>query len=240
LAQELPASNEIAQIVWPEVQDFHLELDGVLHSYTEDQNRDFTLGPIDLSVTSGEVVFIVGGNGSGKSTLALLILGLYRGLSGEIRLNGEVLTEQNRDQYRQNFSAVLADFHLFEDVPEVEDSLLQERATTYLQALALGHKVSIAGDKFSTTQLSSGQRKRLALVSAYLEDRPCYLFDEWAADQDPEFKRIFYTRLLPELKARGKAVIAITHDDAYFHCADRVVKLADGKMLSRYEEALQH
>ena len=90
------------------------------------------------------------------------------------------------------------------------------------------HKVKVADGKFSTVNLSTGQRKRLALVSAYLEDRPIYLFDEWAADQDPVFKRVFYTELLPELKSRGKTVIVITHDDAYFNCADRVIKLEDG------------
>ena len=125
---------------------------------------------------------------------------------------------------------MLADFHLFDDALEVDDPGLQRRATAYLKDLSIDHKVSIRDGKFSTTQLSSGQRKRLALVTAYLEDRPCYLFDEWAADQDPEFKRIFYTTLLQDLRARGKAVIVITHDDAYFHCADRVIKLVDGNV----------
>ncbi|CDG83359.1 hypothetical protein [Janthinobacterium agaricidamnosum] len=59
-----------------------------------------------------------------------------------------------------------------------------------------------------------------------------YLFGEWAAGQDRLFKRVFYTRLLPDLKARGKTVILITHDDAYFHCADRVIKLEDGHLQS--------
>jgi putative ATP-binding cassette transporter len=231
LAEQLPISSGLAQLVGPPAQYFHLELDGIRHSYTEDQNRSFTLGPIDMTVKSGEILFVVGGNGSGKSTLGLLILGLYRARSGEIRLNGEVLSEQNQNRYRQNFSAVLADFHLFEDVFDVDDPRLQQRATNYLRDLSIDHEVRIQGGKFSTTQLSSGQRKRLALVSAYLEDRPCYLFDEWAADQDPEFKRIFYTTLLPELKALGKAVIVITHDDAYFDCADRVIKLVDGSVL---------
>jgi putative ATP-binding cassette transporter len=230
LAEQLPRSSGMVETASYPMQHFSLELNGIEHSYIEGQNQTFTLGPIDLRVEGGEILFVVGGNGSGKSTLALLILGLYRAISGEIRLNGEPLSEENQNQYRQNFSAVLADFHLFDDAFEVDDPGLQRRATAYLKDLSIDHKVSIRDGKFSTTQLSSGQRKRLALVTAYLEDRPCYLFDEWAADQDPEFKRIFYTTLLQDLRARGKAVIVITHDDAYFHCADRVIKLVDGNV----------
>ncbi|MCB1035646.1 MAG: cyclic peptide export ABC transporter, partial [Acidobacteria bacterium] len=81
------------------------------------------------------------------------------------------------------------------------------------------------------------QRKRLALVTALLEDRPVYLFDEWAADQDPEFKEVFYHQLLPELKARGKTAIVISHDDRYYDVADRVVKLDTGRVVSDHRKA---
>ncbi|HRX88910.1 MAG TPA: ATP-binding cassette domain-containing protein, partial [Steroidobacteraceae bacterium] len=105
----------------------------------------------------------------------------------------------------------------------------EQAANRYLQLLQIDHKVSVQAGKFSTTDLSQGQRKRLALVVAYLEDRPIYVFDEWAADQDPDYKRVFYSQLLPDLKARGKAVVVVTHDDRYFHLGDRVVVLEDGK-----------
>jgi putative ATP-binding cassette transporter len=65
-------------------------------------------------------------------------------------------------------------------------------------------------------------------LTAYLEDRPIYVFDEWAADQDPQFKEIFYFELLARLKAAGKTAIVISHDDRYYHVADRVVKLNYG------------
>ena len=104
-------------------------------------------------------------------------------------------------------------------------------ARQFLSRLQLDHKVKIEGSRLSTTELSQGQRKRLALLTAYLEDRPFYVFDEWAADQDPLFKEVFYYQLLPELKARGKTIIAITHDDRYYHVGDRVIKLADGKIV---------
>lgn len=209
----------------------HLELRGVCHRYPGPaDDRQFLLGPVDLQIRRGEILFIIGGNGSGKTTLAMLLLGLYEPESGSMLLNGEQVTERNREHYRQYFSAVLSDFHLFEHLLESGQDGLKERATSYIAALGMAHKVSVQDGKFSTTDLSSGQRKRLALVSAYLEDRPIYLFDEWAADQDPVFKQVFYAELLPELKKRGKTVIVISHDDAYFGCADRIVKLADGRL----------
>ena len=68
-------------------------------------------------------------------------------------------------------------------------------------------------------------------MTAFLEDRAIYVFDEWAADQDPHHREIFYKRLLPELKANGKTVFVISHDDRYYHLGDRVVKLEYGKVV---------
>jgi putative ATP-binding cassette transporter len=175
-------------------------------------------------------VFIVGGNGSGKSTLAKLITGLYIPEAGEIRLDEELITEQNREWYRQHFSVVFSDFYLFDELWGLENSGLDSKVQEYLKVLQLDHKVKVTNGKFSTTALSQGQRKRLALLTAYLENRPIYLFDEWAADQDPAFKKIFYTELLTKLRDQGKTVLVISHDDRYFHLADRIVKLEYGKV----------
>jgi putative ATP-binding cassette transporter len=211
-----------------------LELRGVTHAYRgESGEGDFLLGPVDLDLTPGELVFIVGGNGSGKTTLAKLLLGIYAPEAGEIRVDGEPVTDATRDAYRQRFSAVFSDFFLFDALLGLEHPELDRRAAEYLRTLHLQHKVQVEGGRLSTTDLSAGQRKRLALLAAYLEDRPVYLFDEWAADQDPHFKEVFYLRLLPELKARGKTVLVISHDDRYYHVADRIVKLDEGTI--RYD-----
>ena len=190
------------------------------------------LGPIDARLQAGELVFLVGGNGSGKTTLAKLIAGLYRPEQGEIRLNGEAITDENREFYRQHFSVIFSAFYLFDTLLGMKSEDLQAKANRYLVQLQLNHKVEIKDGALSTIDLSQGQRKRLALLTAYLEDRPCYIFDEWAADQDPEFKTIFYHHLLPELKARGKMVLVITHDDRYYGVADRIIKLEDGRLKS--------
>lgn len=211
-----------------------LELSKVIHTYhTGHEDSNFVLGPIDLVLHPQELIFIVGGNGSGKSSLLKIITGLYAPESGEIRLDGELITDQNREWYRQLFSVVFADFYLFDELLGLESTNsneLDKQAQEYLKLLKLDHKVNIENGKFSTTSLSQGQRKRLALLTAYLEDRPIYLFDEWAADQDPTFKDVFYKELLPSLRDKGKTVIAITHDDRYFGGADRIIKLDYGKI----------
>lgn len=208
-----------------------LELVGVQHHYHREREDDhFMLGPIDLAFRPGELVFLAGGNGSGKSTLAKVIAGLYPPAAGEIRLNGRVIGDHNRDDYRQCFSAVFSDYYLFDRLIGVPQIGADERARGYLERLHLDHKVAIKAGVFSTLELSQGQRKRLALLCAYLEDRPFYLFDEWASDQDPLFKEVFYTQLLPELRSRGKAVLVITHDDKYFPLADRLIKLDYGRL----------
>ena len=209
-----------------------LDIKGVTHTYyREREDQTFTLGPIDLSFRQGELTFIVGGNGSGKTTLAKVILGLYKPESGQIELDGKVVTDESRDEYRQLFTAVFSDFYLFDAMLGLEKSKVASEARIYLEKLQLDHKVTIDDEgALSTTALSQGQRKRLALLTAYLEDRPIYLFDEWAADQDPIFKEVFYHNLLPELRAKGKTILVISHDDHYFHVADRLIKLDYGQI----------
>ncbi|WP_191488515.1 cyclic peptide export ABC transporter [Pseudomonas sp. FEN] len=201
----------------------------------------FALGPIDLTVRAGELIYIVGGNGCGKSTLAKVICGLYIPQQGQVLLDGTAITEELRSDYRDLFSAVFSDFHLFNRLigPD-EEGASTDLAQKYLATLGLEDKIKIEGLGYSTTKaLSYGQQKRLALVCAYMEDRPIYLLDEWAADQDPPFKRFFYEELLPDLKRRGKTVLIITHDDQYFQLADRIIKLVDGRIVSDVNCAVQ-
>lgn len=211
-----------------------LELIGVTHAYhREKEDSTFTLGPINLTFSPQELIFLVGGNGSGKSTLAKLLVGLYFPEDGEIRVDGQTIDENNREWYRQQFSVVFSDFYLFNKLLGLKSSNLDRKTKEYLIKLQLNHKVEVKDGVFSTTALSQGQRKRLALLTTYLEDRPFYVFDEWASDQDPIFKEIFYTQLLQDLKKRGKTILVISHDDNYFHLADRIVTLDYGQIATQ-------
>jgi len=185
----------------------------------------FEIGPIDLEVNSGEIVFIIGGNGSGKTTLSKLLTGLYAPDDGMVMINDTVVSGQQLGMF---YSAVFSPPHIFEKL-YVETSYTPELLDKYLKLLNLSEKVSVSDGRYSTIDLSGGQRKRLALLQCYLEDAPIYLFDEWAADQDPGFRNFFYRTLLPEMRRLGKIVIAITHDDHYFDVADKVFRMKNGK-----------
>lgn len=209
-----------------------LEMRNVQYAFAPvGDNEPFRLGPVNLRIEQGEIVFIVGENGCGKTTLIKLLLGLYPPQQGEIVLDGQPVVAQTRDDYRQLFTTVFADYYLFDELVQGGGDVPKD-AERYLQRLEIAHKVSIRDGAFSTTDLSTGQRKRLALLSAWLEGRPVLVFDEWAADQDPSFRRIFYTELLPDLKRLGKTIIVISHDDRYFDVADQLVHMSAGKTLS--------
>jgi putative ATP-binding cassette transporter len=209
-----------------------VEMKNTQFGYTERQNGEdaFVLGPLDFTWKRGQVVFLVGGNGSGKSTFAKLLCGLYLPGAGEVCLQGHALTSLNQDWFRQHFSVVFSDYHLFNELLGIERQDLDQDATEVLRLLQLNGKVDVKDGKFSTTDLSQGQRRRLALVTALMEDRPFYIFDEWAADQDPQYKEIFYKSLLPGLRKLRKGVLVITHDDRYFDIGDCVIRLEEGKI----------
>lgn len=209
-----------------------LEYDGITHQYYHvEQDENFTLGPVKFSVQENEIIFIVGGNGSGKTTLAKLLSGLYTPDEGCVRYKGVEITEDLLDDYRNRFTAIFTDFYLFEDILHVEDQVIEEKSKSYIEALELNKKIKIQNKKYSTTDLSQGQRKRLALLTSLMENKDICLFDEWAANQDPHFKSIFYYQILPDLKRRGKTIFVISHDEEYFDCGDRVITIREGQLV---------
>lgn len=198
----------------------------------EANERHFQVGPIDLELRLGEITFIVGGNGSGKSTLSKLITLHYRASEGRILVDGTALADSGIGALRQSICAIYSDYYLFDRVlgRAGKNDAVAPLVEHYLQMLGLEGKVQFRDGRFSTLSLSDGQRRRLALLAAILDDCTLYLFDEWAADQDPEFKAVFYREVLPALKRRNKAIVVISHDDRYFDVADQLVTLEEGRI----------
>jgi putative pyoverdin transport system ATP-binding/permease protein len=210
-----------------------LRLIDVCHTYPgEEAGLRFHTGPLNLTIRPGEIIFLTGGNGSGKSTLAKIIVGLYLPDRGEVLLDDVALGPDTQAQHRSRFTAIFSDYFLFERLFGFEGPDLDARARGYLAQLGLERKVDVERGVLSTTRLSHGQRSRLALLMAYLEDREIYLFDEWASDQDAQFREIFYRQLLPQLKLRSKTVIVVSHDQHYFDIADRIINMIDGQIAS--------
>nr|VFK18690.1 MAG: putative ATP-binding cassette transporter [Candidatus Kentron sp. LPFa] len=195
--------------------------------YTDEQGQPiYSFGPVSFDIAHHEITFIIGGNGSGKTTFLKLLLGLYPPLSGYFAADDKKVRMHEQGHW---FSAIFADFYLFNGLYGV-DAVDERKLASLMDEMALSSKTVWQGERFTNTNLSTGQKKRLALVIALMEDKPIYVFDEWAAEQDAEFRTEFYERILPELKARGKTVIVVSHDDRYFHCADHVVKLDYGNL----------
>lgn len=222
------------RMVAPAKIDFHgfrkIDVEDVTFTYLDERNQPaFSVGPFRLDLRQGETIFIVGGNGSGKSTLMKLLTGLYAPQGGALLVDGVRLQAAHYRAYRELFSILFTDFHLFDRLYGLHD-LDEKRLAQLLTRMDLDDKTAFEAGRFTNLNLSTGQKKRLALIVAILEDRPILALDEFAADQDPEFRQFFYETLLPELKAAGKTIIAITHDDRYFHCADRVIKMEYGQI----------
>jgi putative pyoverdin transport system ATP-binding/permease protein len=214
----------------PEWQKIHLK--DVCYDYNDGtKGKDkFQLGPVNLTLAKGEVTYIVGGNGSGKSTISKMITQHYLPSAGAIYFDNVPVNDTNRASYRQTITSIYSDYFLFNRILGYKDSEVDTLVSDYLQELGLAEKVTVQNGYFSTISLSDGQKRRLALLAALLEDRELYVFDEWAADQDPSFKDTFYNHYLPQLRGKGKAVVVITHDDRYFDLADKVVWMESGSV----------
>ncbi|MFT7036846.1 MAG: putative ATP-binding cassette transporter [Cyclobacteriaceae bacterium] len=194
----------------------------------EDKDFSFTLGPVNLKINKNEILLITGGNGSGKTTLSKILTGLYTPKSGCIELNGNTIDEENVMNLRNNFSPIYYDNYVFENINYIDFD--KNRVVQLLEEYQLSSRVKLENGIYSEINLSSGQLKRLAMVTALLEDKEIYLFDEWAANQDVQFKEKFYKEIIPALKNQGKTVILISHDDKYFAIADQIVTLRNGKV----------
>ena len=223
-----------------DLTDINQEFDSIVfkdvtYDYIDQQgNKVFELGPINLEIQKGELIFVIGGNGSGKSTFVKLLTGIYKPTSGTISINGVEISLENYPYYRNQISAIFTDNYLFSENYDDFDLKNSDVALKqYIDKMQLNEILRIDKERnVVETGLSKGQQKRLAMIYALLEQRKICVFDEWAAEQDPVFRRYFYEVIIKDLQRDGKTIIIITHDDEYFHHTDRMIKLDYGKIIS--------
>ena len=206
-----------------------IEVKGLQFDYNEPSNGEFKIGPVDLDIKKGEIIFFTGGNGSGKTTLLKAISSVYRKSGGDISVNGNKINDYNLEEYRNHFSAIFSDFHLFAKLYGFENPDKQ-KIYELLSVMKIENKTAFDKDGFTNLNLSTGQKKRLALIVSLLEDKPVMIFDEWAAEQDQYFREYFYNNILPELKRKEKTVLVVSHDERYFSAADKIIKMDFGKI----------
>jgi putative ATP-binding cassette transporter len=232
LEQDIDKFNgDLSQIAISAPDFENIEFKQVIFRYINSkERRAFAVGPLSFSIQCGEVLFIVGGNGSGKSTVLKLLTGLYQPLVGDIYLNGQLVDMDGYPYLRELYSTIFTDFHLFDRIYGI-DIVNEDKMKSLLKEMDLDKKTAYKEGRFSNVDLSTGQKKRLAYIVSMLEDKQIYIFDEWAADQDPEFRRYFYEVLLKDLQAKGKTIIAVSHDDRYFSAADRIMTIEYGQII---------
>lgn len=229
LKTDPPTFNEQTHRTYVGFKELHFR-NLEFHYYDRNKEKSFSVGPIDFKLIKGETLFLVGGNGSGKSTLLKLITGLYRPSAGDILVDGVPVRGNSIQEFRELYSAIFADFHLFEKLYGIRD-WQPDLVADLIREMRLSEKTAFENGAFTNINLSTGQRKRIAMIVTKLEDREIYIFDEWAADQDPQFREYYYYEILPELKKAGKTVIVVSHDDSkFFATADRVLKMSMGQI----------
>ncbi len=208
-----------------------LEFKDISFSYTGDKEDGFALGPINLEIQEGETIFIVGGNGSGKSTFINVLTGLYEATEGDIALNGKNLTYKQRHNIQSLIAAVFTNNHIFSKNYDNYTLENNDEYTDLLKLMKMDQVVEDDKEESARRHFSKGQSKRMSMIFTLLENKPILVLDEWAADQDPHFRKFFYEQLIPKLKSEGKTIIAVTHDDAYFDQADRIIKFDHGQII---------
>ena len=233
--EELPFSDNIR---------FH----NLSFAYPPVKGRDyiFEVGPIDLTIKKGELIFITGGNGSGKSTFLKLMTGLYQPQAGQILVDVDeagrpdtTVTPANYQQYRNLFTTIFTDFHLFDKLYGIKNTDPAAINEVLKNMELSADKTTYREGGFTNLRLSTGQKKRLALTTCIIEDKPIYIFDEVAADLDPEFRDKYYFEIIRELRARNKTVIVVSHDRYYWTVPDRLLEMANGKMRELTKEEIE-
>ncbi|MDH5547998.1 MAG: cyclic peptide export ABC transporter [Gammaproteobacteria bacterium] len=237
LEQELVEHNEFSgkkesgQGVFDDLKE--LNLVNVAYQYnTNSSGKRFSIGPINITIRKGEVLLIAGKNGSGKSTLSKIINGLYSASRGDVYWNEHKLVSEDILTYRSHYATVFSDYHLFEETFNVYD-LEKHKDSEWLDVLEIKSIVlELLENRIRSSEMSQGQKRRLAIFVMLLENRPVYIFDEPGADLDPDFKDVFYYRIVRKLRSQGKTIIIVSHDSHYFNIADRVIEMANGKVKS--------
>ena len=197
---------------------------------------------ITLGIGKGEFVFIVGDSGSGKSTLIRLLLRELTATSGNVYVMGSDLANLKHRQvpkFRRNLGVVFQDFRLLNDrnvyenvafaqrIIEVPSKEIRRNVPTILATVGLAGKY-----KAKTRQLSGGEQQRVALARALVNKPSILLADEPTGNLDSQTELEVMSLMKSCVTDFGQTLVMITHDEMIAQMADRVIEIADGKVVS--------
>ena len=224
-----------------------MSLDGVHLTLTSEAGDVNILRGVDLSVTSGEAVGIVGPSGGGKSTMMMVIAGLERASSGTVKTAGIDLARLTEDELalfrRDNIGIVFQDFHLFPTMTALENVAMPlelaespdvrnnafDRAKEQLFSVGLGDRIL-----HYPSQLSGGEQQRVAVARAFVSSPKILLADEPTGNLDCETGKIIVDLLFDLHERVGTTMLLISHDQTLATRCDRVVTLADGRIVDEH------
>ena len=212
-----------------------LQIKNVEKAYTESQG---ILKGVSLDIEKGEVVVILGPSGCGKSTLLRCVNGLESIQSGEILLDGEVISNRKNDMHliRQKIGMVFQSYDLFPNMTVLKNILLgpmkaqkRNREEVTAQAEKLLSRVGLLEKKNAyPRELSGGQKQRVAIVRALCMNPEILLFDEVTAALDPEMVREVLDVMM-DLAKEGRTMLIVTHQMEFARAvADRIVFIDEG------------
>jgi ABC-type lipoprotein export system ATPase subunit len=200
------------------------------------------LGGVSFAVRKGEYVAIVGESGSGKTTLMHLLGGLDRPTSGDVVIEGRSLAAASRRELAairaRAIGFVFQGFNLLPNLDARENVALAaryaarsprealERAEKMLREVGLGERMN-----HRPAELSGGQQQRVAIARALVNDPALLLADEPTGELDSHTAE-HVLELLGALNARGQTLLVVTHSEAVWRRARRIIRLADGKIVS--------
>ena len=238
------SSPRVYNRVMPDARLPAVELSSVFKSYREGQSERVVLRGVDLSVGAGEIVALLGRSGSGKSTVLNLVSGIDEPTSGTVRVAGidvAALSETARTRLRRRRIGFI--FQFFNLIPTltVEENLRLplelngvDGADGRMLALDRLGEVGLADRAASfPDRLSGGEQQRVAVARALVHDPALVLADEPTGNLDSQSARQVLSLLTGLARRAGKTVIVASHSDEVAALADRVLTLADGRLLER-------
>ena len=218
-----------------------VKADKLVKWFGEGEAKTVAVSDVSFEAYFGEMLYIEGPSGSGKTTLLSIISGILRPNSGAVTVEDKDIWSLTSDQladFRLNkVGFVFQDYHLFPKLTTVENAAIPlilkkvdwnesiKMAAKYLEIVGLKDRAQL-----TPVKLSGGEQQRVAIARAIASSPDIMIFDEPTASLDGETGRRIVDFVKKNIMNENRCIIIVTHDSRIFEYADRIIKMADGKI----------